>query len=93
MDMDRWNGFNTTYWKLKLVESEITKNIKVFPATPDKDNEISKIETVKGIKKMRIILEYELDGIYILKSNFDRTEKVKDFKEIFRDIEKLLEER
>ena len=42
---------------------------------------------------MRIILEYELDGIYILKSDFDRTEKVKDFKEIFKDIEKLLEER
>ncbi len=88
----RERGFETTYWKLKLAESEITKNIKVFLATPDKDNEISKIETVKGIKKMRIILEYELDGIYILKSDFDKTEKVKDFKEIFRDIEKLVEE-
>ncbi len=89
----RERGFETTYWKLKLAESEITKNIKVFLATPDKDNEISKIETVKGVKKMRIILEYELDGIYILKSDFDKTEKVKDFKEIFRDIEKLLEEK
>lgn len=88
----RERGFETTYWKLKLLESEITKNIKVFLATPDKDDEISKIETIKGAKKMRIILEYELDGIYILKSKFDKTEKVKEFKDIFKDIEKLLEE-
>ena len=88
----RERGFETTYWKLKLSESEITKNIKVFLATPDKDNEISQIYTTKGAKKMRIILEYELDGIYILKSKFDKTEKVKEFKDIFEDIEKLLEE-
>ncbi len=37
----RERGFETTYWKLKLSESPITSNIKVFLATPDKDNEIS----------------------------------------------------
>ncbi len=88
----RERGFETTYWKLKLSESEITKDIKVFLATPDKDNEIAKIETAKGVRKMRIILEYELDGIYILKSDFDRTEKVKDFKDIFKDIEEIIKE-
>ncbi len=40
---------------------------------------------------MRVILKYELDEIYILKSNFDRTKNVKDFKEIFKYIEKLVE--
>ena len=62
----------------------------MFLATPDKDNEISEVKTKTGAKKMRVILEYELDGIYILKSNFQKTQKVKNFEEIFKDIEKLI---
>jgi type II restriction enzyme len=41
---------------------------------------------------MRVILEYELDGIYMLKPNFQKTQKVKNFKDIFEDIEKLIDE-
>ena len=88
----RERGFETTYWKLKLLENPNTKDIKMFLATPDKDNEISTIETKTGAKKMRVILEYELDGIYMLKSDFQKTQKVKNFKEIFDDIEKLINE-
>jgi len=86
----RERGFETTYWKLKLSENINTKHIKMFLATPDKDGEISKIETKQGAKKMRVILEYELDGIYMLKSDFEKTEKVKNFSEIFKDIENLI---
>ena len=88
----RERGFETTCWKLKLLESPITSNIKVFLATPDKDNEIS-YKIPKGRpKKMRIILEYELDGLYFLKENFEETEKVKHFKEIVNDILELSKE-
>ena len=82
----RERGFETTYWKLKLLESPITANIKVFLATPDKDNEISYRFPNGRPKKMRIILEYELDGLYFLKDDFEETEKVKHFKEIISDI-------
>ncbi len=85
----RERGFETTYWKLKLSESPITSNIKVFLATPDKDNEISYISPNGKPIKMRIILEYELDGIYFLKRNFEKTTKAKHFKEIIADIKEL----
>lgn len=35
---------------------------------------------------MRIILEYELDGIYFLKEDFEETEKAKHFGKIVEDI-------
>ncbi len=89
----RERGFETTYWKLKLKQNTNTKHIKMFLATPDRDNEISFIRTKNGVKKMRVILEYEIDGIYMLKSDFDKSKKVKNFSEIFKDIEKFIEEK
>lgn len=88
----RERGFETTYWKLKLLESPITSNIKVFLATPDKDNEISYRSPQGRPKKMRAILEYELDGLYFLKEDFEETEKAKHFKEIVNDIIELSKE-
>ena len=88
----RERGFETTYWKLKLLESPVTSNIKVFLATPDKDNEISYKAPKGRPKKMRVILEYELDGLYFLKEDFEETEKAKHFKEIINDIVELSEE-
>ncbi|MCQ6253401.1 BsaWI family type II restriction enzyme [Methanocaldococcus sp.] len=82
----RERGFETTYWKLKLKESPVTSHIKVFLATPDKDNEISYKCPNGKPKKMRIILEYELDGIYFLKDDFEETEKAKHFEKIVEDI-------
>ena len=89
----RERGFETTYWKLKLLESPITSNIKVFLATPDKDNEISYISPRGKPKKMRVILEYDLDGLYFLKEDFEETEKAKHFKEIVNDIVELSKEK
>ncbi|ABR31328.1 restriction endonuclease MjaVIP [Thermosipho melanesiensis] len=82
----RERGFETAYWKKKLSESIITSHIKVFMATPDPDNEISYIAPNHKPKKMRVILEYELDGIYLLKNEFDETKKTKHFDEIANDI-------
>ncbi len=89
----RERGFETTYWKLKLSENVNTSHIKVFLATPDKDNEISYIKSKTGIRKMRVILEYELDGIYMLKKDFEKNQKIKEFEKIFEDIEKLIKEK
>jgi len=86
----RERGFETAYWKKKLSESKITSNIKVFMATPDKDGEISFRVSNGTPRKMRIILEYELDGIYLLKTNFEKTNKTKHFDEIINDILKLV---
>ena len=58
--------------------------------TPDKDNEISFIYSKRGIRKARIVMEYELDGIYLAKEEFDRSEKVKSIDEIFNDLERLI---
>ena len=82
----RERGFETTYWKLKLMESPVTSNIKVFLATPDKDNEISYLSPNGRPRKMRVILEYELDGLYFLKEDFEETDKAKHFNEIVKDI-------
>lgn len=88
----RERGFETTYWKLKLKENPTTRDIKVFLATPDKDGEISYIEGKKGARKIRVVLEYELDGIYILKEDFEKTEKVKSFESLILDLINLSKE-
>lgn len=75
------------YWKLQLLQSEITKDIKVMMITPDKDNEIS---FVYPPRKARIILEYELDGIYLAKKEFNKSKKVKSISELIEDLRKLI---
>jgi len=80
----------TPYWKLKLLQDDVTKNIKVFMITPDRDNEISFIHSKRGIRKSRIVMEYDLDGIYLAKEQFDKSEKVKSIDKIFEDLERLI---
>lgn len=77
----------TPYWKLKLKESDLTKHIKVFMITPDNDNEIS---FIASIKKSRIVMEYELDGIYLAKDDFDSSVKTKSIDNLIVDLEKLI---
>jgi type II restriction enzyme len=78
----------TPYWKLKLLQDDVTKHIKVFLITPDKDNEIS----FDKPKKARIVLEYELDGIYLAKDVFDKSEKIKSIMDLIDDLERYLKE-
>jgi type II restriction enzyme len=79
----------TPYWKLKLLENENTKNIKVFMVTPDNDDEIA-FKTRDRPRKARIVMEYELDGVYMAKEKFDGSDKIKNIKELKKDILKLV---
>ncbi|MDD6162632.1 MAG: BsaWI family type II restriction enzyme [Campylobacteraceae bacterium] len=78
----------TPYWKLKLTENNLTKDIKVFMITPDNDDEISFLGV--NPKKSRIVMEYELDGIYLAKENFDESDKIKSIDKLIDDLGKLL---
>jgi hypothetical protein len=83
------------YWKLKVVSSDVQKHIKVFLATADHDDDFSlrnSGERFDGKSRDRVIAEYELDGIYILRENFIEkweSEKVKKFERIFDDLIKI----
>ena len=77
----------TPYWKLKLSQNQITKHIKVFMITPDKDDEIS---YSNNPRKSRIVMEYELDGIYLAKDNFDSSRKIKSINSLINDLKELL---
>ncbi len=77
----------TPYWKLKLLQSPITSHIKVFMITPDNDDEISFKDKPK---KARIVMEHELDGIYLAKSGFDESCKIKDIENLLEDLKRLL---
>ena len=77
----------TPYWKLKLSQNQITKDIKVFMITPDKDNEIS---FSQNPRKSRIVMEYELDGIYLAKDDFDNSNKIKSINMLINDLKALI---
>ncbi|WQV01713.1 endonuclease [Helicobacter pylori] len=77
----------TPYWKLKLLQSPITSHIKVFMITPDNDDEISFKDKPK---KARIVMEHELDGIYLAKSGFDESCKIKGIENLLEDLKRLL---
>ncbi|GAB0029193.1 BsaWI family type II restriction enzyme [Helicobacter pylori] len=77
----------TPYWKLKLLQSPITSHIKVFTITPDNDDEISFKDRSK---KARIVMEHELDGLYLAKSHFDQSSKIKSIESLLEDLKRLL---
>ncbi|GAA8915238.1 BsaWI family type II restriction enzyme [Helicobacter pylori] len=77
----------TPYWKLKLLQSPITSYIKVFMITPDNDDEISFKDKPK---KARIVMEHELDGLYLAKSHFDQSSKIKSIENLLEDLKRLL---
>ena len=55
--------------------------------TPDNDDEIS---FCKNPKKSRIVMEYELDGIYLAKDKYDASHKIKGIESLIQDLEKLV---
>jgi len=87
------------YWKLKLLSSDITKNTRVFLATTDNDEDFflrKKVNRYAGKSRNRIIAEYELDGVYILREDFKKeweSSKVKRYERIFEDIVNILKKR
>ncbi|GAA6858044.1 BsaWI family type II restriction enzyme [Helicobacter pylori] len=74
-------------WKLKLLQSPVTSHIKVFMITPDNDDEISFKDKPK---KARIVMEHELDGLYLAKSHFDQSSKIKGIESLLEDLKRLL---
>lgn len=87
------------YWKLKLLSSDVQKGIRVFLATADNDDDFTVADDDKrynGKTRDRIISEHELDGVYILKEDFNtgwESAKVKRFERIFDDIVEIVKSR
>lgn len=82
------------YWKLKLLSSDVTKNTRVFLATTDNDEDffIRNKANYGGKSRNRIIAEYELDGVYIIREDFKKeweSSKVKRYERIFDDLIKI----
>ena len=76
------------YWKLKLLSSDATKNVRVFLATADNDDDFV-LKQDGHRSRDRIIAEYELDGVYILRGDFRHeweSDKVKHYEKIFNDL-------
>jgi type II restriction enzyme len=88
------------YWKLKLLSNDTTKNVKVFLTTTDNDDDFVLQEngekSIGGRSRNRIIAEYELDGVYILREDFNKaweSQKVKRYERIFEDLQKIFKSR
>ncbi len=81
----------TGYWKIKLSQDKITKNIKVFFITPDEDKTLS---IKKPAKKGRAIVEVDTDGSYVMsEEEIEESDKVKKFDKFFVDLRKLINEK
>jgi type II restriction enzyme len=84
------------YWKLKLLSNNTTKNVKVFLTTTDNDNDFvleeDRGKSFEGRTRNRIIAEYELDGIYVMRDDFSKaweSQKVKRYERIFDDLQEI----
>ncbi len=78
----------TGYWKLKLMQDEVTKDIKVFFITPDEDKTL---KFKKPAKKGRAIVEVDTDGGYVMsEEKIEESEKVKMFDKFIEDLKKLV---
>lgn len=78
----------TGYWKLKLYSDIVTRHIKVFFVTPDEDGTLTK---KKPLKKGRAIVEYDLDGSYVLsEANIEESDKVRTFDKFIGDLRKII---
>jgi len=78
----------TGYWKFKLLQDKVTKDIKVYFITPDEDGTLTHKEPPK---KGRAIVEVDLDGTYVLtEEKIEESNKVKLFERFIEDLKGLL---
>ncbi len=78
----------TGYWKLKLLQSEVTSHIKVYFITPDEDGTLTR---KKPTSKGRAIVEEDLDGSYVLTNIvLEESDRVKLFEHFIDDLQKLI---
>ena len=77
----------TGYWKLKLSNDTVTKNIKVLFMTLDEDSTLTK---KFHAKKGRAIAEIDTDGTYVLTTdNLEESTVVKLFNKFIFDMKKF----
>ena len=78
----------TGYWKIKLSQDKITRNIKLFFITPDEDKTLS----IKNpAKKGRAIVEVDTDGSYVMsEEEIEESDKVKNFDKFLVDLKNLI---
>ena len=80
----------TGYWKIKMLQSDVTKDVKVFFVTPDEDGTLTKKEP---LKKGRAIVEVDTDGAYLMtEAEVETSAKIKPFDQFAIDLKKLLEQ-
>lgn len=79
----------TGYWKIKLSQDPVTRNIGVLFITPDEDGDLTnKIPA----KKSRAICEIDTNGTYVMsEAQIVETDKVKMFEHFMNDLKVLLE--
>lgn len=78
----------TGYWKLKLLQDDVTKHIRVFFITPDEDGTLT---IKKPAKKGRAIVEVDTDGSYVMsETNVEESDKVKMFDKFIEDLKVLI---
>jgi len=84
----------TLYWKLKLSMDPITKPIKMYFITIDKEsNKKPELDINKRNgrpTKSRILLEHEMDCVYVGRELQDVSDKVKEFDEFIGDLKKII---
>mgnify|MGYP001584483354 CR=1 FL=1 len=83
----------TLYWKLKLSLDPVTKSIKMYFITLDKEEgKKPELDINKNGKptKSRVLLEYEMDGVYVGRNLKDESNKVKMFDKFIDDLKELL---
>lgn len=89
----------TLYWKLKLSLNKRTDKIRMYFITVDKEWNDKKtgfkkpsldIKEGKEPTKPRILLEYEMDGVYVARDMKNENDKVKMFDKFVEDLRKLL---
>lgn len=80
----------TGYWKIKLSQDPVTKNIKVLFITPDEDGDLTyKFPT----KKNRAIVELDTNGGYVMsETRVEESENVKMFDKFIEDLKRFLNE-
>lgn len=79
----------TGYWKIKLSQDSVTRNIRVLFITPDEDGDLTnKFPT----KKSRAICEIDTDGTYVMSEaqQVEESDMVKMFDKFMEDLRKLL---
>ncbi len=79
----------TGYWKIKLSQDKVTKNVKVFFVTPDEDHTLT---NKKPMKKGRVIVEVDTDGSYIMsEEEIEESDKVKKFDKFIADLRRSID--